>query len=261
MKGKTGYIDLRRLRNVLPGALQNAPGLPLPRSGSYGIMEHFLSVPGTVANNPVQLPSGTWQFRIAAAGPLAQASGAGGLATLIPAGAANDMGQITYGDGVAGHGAFTPAANKDIWFETRFKLSNSGPNNLNLFAGLSIAPGAADIMANAGGGFALTNGLGFEAIAGDLVFSFMGRKAGAQVTTLSAITLAPDGNLHTFGFYLQGLTALTVYIDDVPYSALVPAGFIATNVPVVNLMPAVCLKTGGAAETITMDYITCIQLS
>ena len=266
MKGKTGYIDLRRLRMVAAGALGNAPGLLLPRSGVYGIREEFLSVPGVAGAgaNPAYLPSGRWDNFIVVAGPLAQGSGPGGLATFIIPAVANDSGQITYGDGVAGTGAFTPAANKDIWFEARFKVNNLGGTNLlNLFVGLAIAPGANTIMQAGGAGFALTDGLGFYAKSGDLVFSFMGSKASALVATASAITLAPDVNLHTFGFYLKGLTALTVYIDDVPYPALVPAGFIATNVPVVPLMPAATLKSSDAGniQTMTIDYITCIQLS
>ncbi|KKL91910.1 hypothetical protein LCGC14_1889940, partial [marine sediment metagenome] len=67
-----------------------------------------------------------------------------------------------------------------------------------------------------------------------------------------------DSSWHYLGFYVNGVTDVTVYVDR----AAVSAGAIATaNIPVTGLMPAIAVKAGtGAAETIEFDYLMCVQL-
>lgn len=258
MKGRIGYIDSSRLKMVVAGSLNNAPGNINPLSGAYGIIEHFIGVPTLAAGAPnlASLQSGAWAYMIQNAATLAQADGAGGLATITCGGADNDAGQLIAGFAAA-MGAFVPAADKDIWFETRVRSTNLGTAQINLFFGL-VRPVAAILLADNGGAIPNQNYLGFVVRDGGAVYSFMGDKAGVQTITASAIAL--DTNYHTFGFYLKGVSTLIPYIDGTPYPALSPV--LATRLPVVGLMPALCIKAGNTfAEVLTPDYIVAVQLS
>ncbi len=258
MKNRTGYISADRLKYGA-GIFRTMPVELIPGMGQYLMKEDFLGLPATVvASNPLILPSGTWRYSIQNAAAIIGLDGAGGLATITCGGADNDLGQIIYGE-TAAVGNFVPAANKDIWFSCRLRSTNLGTAQINLFAGL-IRPPVLDtaILADDGAAFPLQNMLGFAILDTETTYHFVSDKAGVQGYNGTAIAL--DTNYHTMGFYLHGLTDIHIYIDGNEIAAAVPT--IATQVPVVGLMPAMAIKAGsGAAEILTIDYIIAGQLS
>jgi len=171
-------------------------------------------------------------------------------------GADNDSGQITLG-ALAGGGGFFPLAAKHIWFEARIYAGVVAAAEFNYFVGL-INPVNAAILADDGAALPNNDMLGFVVRDGEANWSFVGDKAGAEDMNALGAGCAVTAAWHTLGFYVNGVTDVTVYYDRVE----IAAGAIATaNIPVTGLMPAIAVKAGAAAaETISFDYLMCVQL-
>jgi len=247
-----GYIDGRRVRVGNVPTWGDVPGVLIPGTmEAYGIFEDFVSLEQlNIGGNSMG-----WEFWIQNAAVLTHADLAGGHALITCGGADNDSGQITLGS-LGGGGIFFPAADKHIWFEARVYAGVVAAAEFNYFVGLINPVNAAILEDN--GAVPLTNQdiIGFLSYDGQTNWYSIGDKAGAQarVDTATAVTAA----WHTLGFYVNGVTDVTIYIDR----TAVPAAAIATaNIPVNGLMPAIAVKAGAvAAETIKVDYVMCVQL-
>ena len=95
-------------------------------------------------------------------------------------------------------------------------------------------------------------------VVAEVNWSFVGDNAGAEDMNALGATCVVANAWHYLGFYVNGVTDVTVYYDRVE----VAAGAIATaNIPLTGLMPAIAVKDGsGVAETIKFDYLMCVQL-
>lgn len=145
--------------------------------------------------------------------------------------------------------AFKPAAGKDLWFECKFKVNDSGL--CDFFIGLADT--------NTGILAAKTNILGFQVADGtdSEVLSFIGDKATAEDTNVTSHTMTDDTAVIA-GFYVNGITSASAYIAGVAEAAAV--NIATANVPVVALTPSIEIRNAsGAASVMEIDYIRCIQ--
>ncbi len=253
-----GYIDGRRFRVGNVPTWGPVPDVPTPGSmEAYGIFDDFLSCEDLAGAGSTPTDQAVWEFWIQNAAAIAQADVVGGHAIITCGGANEDSGQITLGclTSARSGGAFFLAAGKHLWFEARAKATNLGTAQLNIFIGL-INPIDAAILANAGGALPNDDMLGFVVRDGESDYSFVGDKASAE--DYNGLAVAIDTSYHYFGFYVNGVTDVTVYLDRVA----IGVGAIATaNIPVTGLMPAFAIKAGSAAaEVLTIDYVMCVQL-
>lgn len=253
-----GYIDGRRTRVGNVPLWGPVPNVLIPGSWeAYGIFEDFIGVEDMAAANSMRLPSGAWEFLEATNGTIAQADEAGGAAVIAAVAADNNGAQITLGSLTSG-GAFIPAANKHIWFEAKAKVYIETAGQFNHFIGL-INPVNADILEN-NGVVPLTNPdiIGFLTYDGQTNWYSIGDDGGNQVR--ADLSCAVDDQWHYFGFYVDGITGVTIYYDR----AVVAAGAIAADqLPDgIGLMPAFAVKAGNAAglDSLTIDYVMCVQL-
>ncbi len=253
-----GYIDGRRARVGGIPIWGPVPSVLTPGSmEAYGIFDDFLSSEDLAANNSMPTGQATWEFLIATVGNIDQADEVGGAITLLSSAADNRGGQIIMGSAVGG-GAFFLAAGKHLWFEARAKVTINTAAEFNHFIGL-INPVGADILADNGAALPNDDMLGFVALDTDTDWSFVGDKGSVEDLNPLGAGRVVDGSYHYFGFYVNGVTDVTVYYDR----AEVAAGAIATiNIPTVGLMPAFAEKSGNAAglDALTIDYIMCVQL-
>jgi hypothetical protein len=254
---KPGYIDARRLR--MGGMPQWGPVPALVTPGvmeAYGILEDFLGIEDLAAANSLATSQGVWEYWIQNAAGIAQADLAGGAGIITCGGADNDSGQITLGS-LAGGGAFWLAADHHLWFEARITAGVVAAGEFNYWVGL-INPVNAAILADNGGALPNNDMLGFVVRDTEANWSFVGDNAGAEDMNALGAGCVVDANPHYIGFYVNGVTDVTVYYDRVA----IAAGAIATaNIPVTGLMPSIAVKAGAiAAETFTFDYVMCVQL-
>ncbi len=251
MKKNLGFIDGRRIRVGGVPIWGPVPDILIPGSmEAYGIFEEFLGVEQlNIGGN-----SHDWEYWIQNAAVLTQADIAGGVGIITCGGTNEDSGQIILG-ALAGGGGFFLAAGKHLWFEARIRAGVVGAAEFNYFVGL-INPVNAAILADAGAALPNDDMLGFVARDTETDWSFVGDKA--SVEDYNGLSETVDSSWHYLGFYVNGITDVTVYVDR----AEVSAGAIATaNIPVTGLMPAIAVKAGtGAAETIEFDYLMCVQL-
>ncbi len=250
-----GYIDGRRLRIGNVPNWGPVPNVLIPGTmEAYGIFEDFASLEQLAFGGN----SMGWDFYQAralagSAASLAQADVAGGVGIITCAGNDEDTGQIILG-ALGGGGIFHPAPDKHIWFEARIYAGEVGAQS-NYFVGL-INPVNDDILEDAGA-VPLTN----PDIIGLLCYDGVPNwySIGDNATTQARVDLgiAVTAAWHTLGFYVDGTTSVQCYIDRVAVGALIATGNIPTN----GLMPAIAVKAGAAAaETISFDYVMCVQL-
>lgn len=252
---RTGNINAARI--VVDGipAWAEVPAVLVPGNmDAFGIYDDCFQECNLAADRGpvgyrVMATNGTW----------ATADVAGGVMQMNTSDTAdNDVIQITLGgdDG----GAFWCAANVQTFFEIRCRQTILGTNTLNLAFGLQD-PANTEYLADAGAGPAVNNHLMFLTLdtgAGVNAWSFEGDLAGT--TDRNALSTNLDSlTWHTYGFFVDGITACYVYYDR----AYVAAGLVATaSIPITGLMPFVCIKDGNVAamaEYIQIDYIMCIQ--
>ena len=254
MNKKPGYIDARRLRIGGVPIWSPVPSTLIPGvMEAYGIYEEFIGL------ETLNLGGHTkdWEYWMQNAAVLSQGDEAGGAALITCGGADNDSGQITLG-GLAGGGAFFPAANAHLWFEARVFAGCVTAAEFGYYVGL-YDPVNAAILAD--GFVALPNQdfLGFVVRDTEVNWSFVGDNATVQDLNPLGAGCVVTAAWHTLGFYVNGVTDVSVYYDRV----LIAAGAVLTaNIPVLGLMPAIAVKAGAAAglETIAVDYIMCVQL-
>jgi hypothetical protein len=143
-----------------------------------------------------------------------------------------------------------PAANKHIWFEVRLKDSFITGD---FFFGLANL----DTTLIASSAVTMTDYIGFASFTGDGVLDLVTSSAsGTQGITAGVKTLGA-ATFVRLGFYVDGLTSVTPYIDGVAGTPMA----IAARIPIVGLTPSLTVHaTGTNQDVVDVDWVRALQL-
>jgi len=237
------FFDDKYNTSVLAGPWADAPVLPalIDPSIAHTVFEDFNDIDAaTLAGwTATQATAGTWA--------IADATGGEALA---------DSGSTTQHQGInvqkLGE-CFTPAANKDIWFECRFKVVDTY-DKAQIFVGLAET----DTTLMPSGDLDSTNteyvGFGIETT-GAGALKIYGCKATAEDSDAAA-TIA-EATYIKVAFKITGLTKVEHWINDVKGSTTL----VTANIPTNALTPSFVCQTDGTNDPILhVDYVRCMQL-
>jgi len=224
---------------------------------AFEMREDFLAIPlDDTTANPTE-----WAYvSDTAAGAVTFPAGlVGGVVNLATGGVDNNETYIQYGLPTCEPFKITNASDKAVWFEARIKSLQHADEGV--FIGLAEAG------AITGGNFLVDN-TGVPADKDYIGFRYKcdasaewdvaWKKAGQAEQEIAAAAVNAD-DWHTFGFYFDGESTVTFYIDRVA-SATVATTSAATFPSGEELSPVIAVKTGaGAARNIQVDYIRVVQ--
>jgi len=186
---------------------------------------------------------------------------AGGIFNTVTAGADNDYAAYS-----SFHEPFTFASGKKLWFEARFKLAEATTNDSAWWFGLTDTLTTGGFQAHALGPLASYDGALIWKDEDTLLIDFETSNAGTQATTTAMATFVTD-TWTRVGFYFDG-TATTSVVT--PYYEVAGSGNAMTagtaqnitlsGLEAMHLAWGVKAGPGGAAETLQVDYIRCLQL-
>ena len=203
---------------------------------------------------------GVW-FEIddAGTGTNATADGVGGIGTVVTAGADNDYHAITSVGEV-----FKFATGKKLWFEARFKVAEAAVNVAVWWFGLTDTLTTGGVQADALGPLASYDGFLIWKDEATMLIDSELSEAGDQDTDAAEATFVTD-TWTRVGFYYDGGTAITPYYDVgagwVVGTAKAFGGAIAlASMDEMHVVAGIKAGTGGAAETLQIDYIKVVQL-
>lgn len=131
-------------------------------------------------------------------------------------------------------------AGKDLWFETKIKVVDTF-DKAELFVGLSII----DTTLIASSANSSTDHVGWQCVTDDGVLLFVSEKAGTAEAGKAAVTLTEDTYVK-LGFYVNGVTSIQQYVNDVATSAVQ----VTANIPVVKIVPSFVCQSGGTNDPI-----------
>lgn len=131
--------------------------------------------------------------------------------------------------------AFIPAAGKHIWAE--FRVSFTGITNLNVETFVGLAEIDTTIIGSSA--VSTDNHIGFSSVTDDGVLLFNSEKATAGAT--SAATTIASGTVIRLGFYVNGVTSITPYVNGVETGNT----HATANIPIVALYPSLVCQSGG----------------
>jgi len=185
---------------------------------------------------------------------------ANGVGTIVTAAADNDHHAI---DSLGEHWLF--ASGKKLWFEARFKLAEAATNESAWWFGLTDTLTTGGLQANAAGPLASYDGALIWKDEGTMTIDFETSNAATQATTAAMATFVTD-TWTKVGFYFDG-TATTSTITpyyNVAGTQAMTAGT-AQNITLsgleeMHLVAGVKAGPSGGAETLSVDYIKCVQL-
>lgn len=144
---------------------------------------------------------------------------------------------------------FFPAAGKHLWFETRLKVSHITGDFFFGLAELDTTIFASSDMTTA-------NHIGFSSFTGDGILLFDANKATVRANTLAAKTLVAATYVK-LGFYINGVTDITVWVDNVANATTIATA----NIPVLGLTPSFGVHATGTDQAVVdIDYIKVAQL-
>ena len=224
--GVSSFFDVDRSSTYRTGLWKTCPLLEYMFDPSIGTLLDF-------AGNSYDAAATTGDFVLtqATAGTAAMSTTAPGT-LLVNAGSTT----ATHGANVQRtKSAFIPAADKHIWAE--FNVSFTGVSNLNV----QTAIGLFEIDTTVIGSSAVStdNGIGWTSVTDDGVLLFNTEKATAAATR--AATTIVSGTKVRLGFYVNGVTSITQYIDGVATGT----DTATANIPIVALYPTFVCQSGG----------------
>lgn len=149
--------------------------------------------------------------------------------------------------------SFTPKAGRDIWFEARVKIADTGSLATcgEIFVGLSAINTA--IIATSAVTATDNNFIGFSSVTDNGVLLTNSCKV-AAVTTGTGATIAEDTWI-TLGFHISGLDTIDFYVNGVNTATHTTA-----YIPIVALAPSFVMQSSGTTDPIMhIDYWTCMQ--
>ena len=145
---------------------------------------------------------------------------------------------------------FLPAADKDIWYETRVKVVDTF-NKAELFIGLSVT----DTTIIATSANSSTDHIGWQCVTDDGVLLFTAEKGGTGVTR-AATTLVEDTWIK-LGFHVKGVSSIDQYINGVKVGTV----NVTANITVAEITPSFVCQSGGTNDPILhVDYVKCLQI-
>ncbi len=152
---------------------------------------------------------------------------------------------------------FLLAAGKHLWFEIRFRINNQTNTDVtesDYYFGLASLN--EDLTAEADN--LAADGVLFTKTDGDAgTVDFTASKGGVNTGASSAIATLVDGGWRTFGFYVNGVTDITPYIDGVAGTAIVATLPDDTSQGVI-----LGCRNGDAValQSLEVDYVKVVQL-
>jgi len=222
------------VKGVANWALFQSMVMPNPEWG-YGTFEDFTP---SILYSTTAYPG--YAVTVATSGTLVMADAAGGVLQLTPA-AAENQGIQMQTDGEI----FLPAANKDIWFECRVR--GNDVTEVDWFIGLCETD-TNIIQANP------TNVIGFWTHDGDANIDFEVSSSVGAAAADTGTDLA-DNTWIRLGFFVNGITSVTPYINGTAQTAIG-----ATNIPATELALAFAVLSGeGQANRLDIDWYKIVQ--
>lgn len=178
----------------------------------------------------------TWVSTSATTGATAVSVAAPGVLEIDSGATTQGQGENVQGDNFV----FVPAAGKHIWAEFNFKIVDTF-DDCEIFVGLSEV----DVTVLVSQANTSTNYVGWECVTNDGVLLFEAEKAGQTVTGKTSTTIA-EATYVKLGFYINGVTDITHYVNDV----VVSTTHVTAQIPVVKLVPTFVCQAGGTADPI-----------
>jgi len=218
--------------------------------------EDFVNVPvDDATGNPT-----AWETYEDAGGVFAMPNGhVGGVATLTTAATNNNEYTLQLGAAAtAVHEPFviTDSSNNKLWFECRINASHTA--DAMVFCGFAQGGACAsgDFLADDTGALADVDAIGFRYLqASPTEWDCAWRKNGQAAQEIGNID-TNAGAWTRFGFYFDGASTITVYVDGVANGTPIDTSA-ATFPSGEELSPIISVKTsaaGGVADSIEIDY-------
>ena len=191
----------------------------------------------------------------AATGTNAFQDAAGGIYNVVTAAADNDYHAMS---SVAENWLF--AADKELWFEARFRLAEANTPESTWWVGLTDTLTTGGMQANAAGPLASYDGaLIWKTPETALTVNFETSNAATQ-NTLSAFATAVTNTWHRAGFYFDGVGTITPYFHNGTEWTVGTAQDISlTGLEEMHAVFGVKAGPTAGAETLQMDYIKVVQ--
>lgn len=187
---------------------------------------------------------------------------AGGIFNVVTAAADNDYAAYS---SVAENWKF--AQGKELWFEARFKLAEATTDDSTWWFGLSDTLTTGGMQADTGGPLASYDGaLIWKTPEAALTVNFETSNAGTQ-NTLSAFATSISDTWHRAGFYFDGDptssgtgTITPFFHDGTSWTKGTAQNITLSGLEEMHVVFGVKAGPGGAAETLQVDYIRCVQV-
>lgn len=260
MGKRIGHLDGRR---PVVGGIRGWTGVPallIPgQEQAFGIYEDCLRLTETATPAGVgHVPPG-WTADVigAANGTIIMGDVIGGVWIIQTIDEDDDWIQITLGD--AANGAFCPSTYKDIWYETRIKVSNL--DEINVAFGL-VDPQAGVYLGNAGVGMTTADHIVWLIVDGTagITETWHIEAADSDGGTTTNVDTEVDAAMltwHTFGFIVHNTTDIFWYYDRAQVYHMADVLTIPNNK---MLMPFFAVKAGRTVVAKVMpDWVMCVQ--
>lgn len=156
---------------------------------------------------------------------------------------------------------FLPADGKPIWFASRFKLAEATTNDSAWWFGLSNTVTTGGLQAHASGPLASYDGILLWKDEDTLTIDFETSITTTQNTINGIATFASD-TWTRVGFHCDGTGLVTPYVDvgdGAGWKEYSAQRLTLSGLNPMYLIFGVKAGPGGAAETLQVDYVHCIQ--
>jgi hypothetical protein len=232
---RTSHYDPVLSSNYTTGVWKNCPLMEYMFDPSIGIMldETWQSYDPEATNGDYVLTQAT--------------AGTAAISTVYPGTLSIDSGSTTTQQGPNVQrvkSAFIPAAGKDIWAE--FYVSFTGVDALNVEAAIGLFEIDTSVIASSL--VSTANGVGWTTLTDDGVLLFNTEKASAAATR-AATTIVSATKLR-LGFYINGVTSITQFINGVPTGT----DTATANIPIVAIYPTLCVLSAGTDQPVLHSH-------
>lgn len=228
-------------RGWTPSLWNNCPWRQIEENPQFGY---------TFFTDFVGWDSDLWTVTNATSGTMAAISGVGGVARVSAGAATNDQGVTAAQPGGAAAQFITLSASTRLWFETLAKQTPQTASGYGAtWIGLAtIAEGLSSAGAPAG-----TDRLGFlseNSATNSVLFNY--KDAGGSEYEADTTFDYTTGEWVRLGFYVEGLSRVTPYINGVAQSTIVAT----TTYPIPDAIMNICLANvaNGGTGTPTSDF-------
>lgn len=254
--GVMGFYDESDNSDYRAGVWADCPLLAIESDPSlaYVFFDDFVNFYAITDADPPTLAGWTATQGANINGGLSIIAGAGGLLELDCESTTQHEG-LTLQQDVA---HFKLAANKDLWFEARIRVTDTF-DKIELFVGLAKIDGT--LIKNDGDLDVTADYVGFgieTTLAG--VTSFYECKDGAELSDSMGTTgTVPAADWIRLGFHLDGTTGIKAFIDGGEQTL---TNVIATGIPTTDALAIsfVCQTDATNDPLLAVDWVKCVQL-